>query len=311
VRRFRVVVLATLLFAPWAVRPPASVADEVVMELNGSVRFSPGLSTTPAMQNIVMAAGTVIATSRGSVVTASCTFSGFSDAPETIDGGIGHGALDCYPFYCPVQYTRSGIVWRLQGGPCGDNKGVLMTLHLSNTQSLLPPYRDFAATGTVVYGSAGGPASPSTQCTSGTVYEGSTAGLYVMLRMQSVNPTTTRVCLRADNGLVRYGWLITVTGASSPRPPTSDANYSTCSTSPNAVPGEPLVGQFGDAGGPVYVPYYIHAYSGPGISGTGEVWVCVMAGTVRQRVIVPTSMGSGLPTVTMTPDPGSPTWPPS
>jgi hypothetical protein len=129
--------------------------------------------------------------------------------------------------------------------------------------------------------------TPSGDCTGGTIFDGTTAGVYTKLRLQLVTPTAVWVCFRFDAGsLGRIGGKIVLSPAAGvANLPSVDANSAACSgTTGNLVPGpHPLaMGTLGDA----LLSYSLDTYASP-----GSAWACLsvtVAGVAQNiRVVVP------------------------
>jgi hypothetical protein len=156
----------------------------------------------------------------------------------------------------------------------------------------------------------GGPASNSTGCLGTPLHETSTP-VYTKLATYNPNATTTYLCVRVADTPTGNGYggrlEITTGGGGLPNPgvPTTDTDYDECAlASNNTAPGpRPLLR--GQTGG---VPYEVGIYQGPGVSGNGEVWVCLQAGSAQHRVKIPTGglNTPGLPNVAWRPDTGTP-----
>jgi hypothetical protein len=145
---------------------------------------------------------------------------------------------------------------------------------------------------------------PSDECDGGaTVADGFAGPTYVKLRADQPDPSTVKVCVRADGptlangGQVRIGLSPTAT----PPVPTVDSDWQACAAAPGAT--DPLLDtQVGDPSDPAtYSSQYLDVHT-----TSGEVWVCSRvvtgAGSVARRVKVPVPSGVGTPTVTYLPD---------
>lgn len=156
----------------------------------------------------------------------------------------------------------------------------------------------------------GGAATNSTGCL-GTPLHETTTPVYSKLTTYQPNPTTTYVCVRVADTPTGNGYggrlEITTGGGGLPNPglPTTDGDFDECGVAPNnSAPGpKPLV-----KGATAGVAYEVGIYQGPGVSGTGEAWVCLGAGPAQHRVRVPTGGTGlpGLPNVVWRPDTGTP-----
>jgi hypothetical protein len=145
----------------------------------------------------------------------------------------------------------------------------------------------------------------SEDCTAGTtLFDGYgprvssvTYHAYARLVVQPVDTTTTWVCVRVNDNLSGLGGRLTVTALAGATlgNPTVDSDATTCATQPaNVLPGPHPIesGAVGDE------PFLLDAYA-----SSSEVSVCVLAGTVAQRIVIPISAGLVVPAVTFTPDP--------
>ena len=141
---------------------------------------------------------------------------------------------------------------------------------------------------TVAGGSSGD--YPSDDClVGGTVLaDGFVAGTYVRLHTKQPDAATTWVCYRTEVGAVRQGGKVIVSSGSPSTPvaPSVDDSAGACVTTPgNLVPGpHPLLsGSVGDPGDPsTYVPFATDIH----VSGA-SAWLCLSAGSVGKRVVVP------------------------
>lgn len=128
---------------------------------------------------------------------------------------------------------------------------------------------------------------PSADCSSGTIFEGTTAGVYTKLRVQVVTPAAVWICFRIDAGsLGRVGGKVVVSGALGVGAlPNADSDAAACGTAPgNIVPGpHPIAqGTIGDA----LAHYSLDTYA-----SSSQAWVCLAptVGNVDQsvRIVVP------------------------
>ena len=138
----------------------------------------------------------------------------------------------------------------------------------------------------------------SDQCTAPllTVVDGWVAGTYARVRVQQ-NGGSTVVCYRVDQGGNLNGGQIVVTpNAATVGLPTTDANDTACSSaSGNQVPGpHPLLAASTPFGNLLLDTYLT--------TGSPAAWICVTAGPVHQRILVPVS-ASGVPAITVNNDP--------
>lgn len=133
-------------------------------------------------------------------------------------------------------------------------------------------------------------AAPSDSCTaaSSTVADGHFGGTYVRFRAQRNADGTTQVCYRVDNGtnIDEGGELkLTAPSAGVVGAPRVDEQGDSCATTPgNLAPGpHPLVdAEIGDPASPPHVPINLDTFS----NASGS-WVCLVAGTVKRRVVLP------------------------
>jgi hypothetical protein len=129
-----------------------------------------------------------------------------------------------------------------------------------------------------------------------TVVDGWVAGTYARVRVQQ-NGGSTVVCYRVDQGGTLDGGQIVVNpGAATVGLPSTDANDTACATSSgNQVPGpHPLLSASTPSGNVVLDSYVT--------TGSPSAWICVTAGPVHQRILVPVS-ASGTPVVANNVDP--------
>ena len=138
----------------------------------------------------------------------------------------------------------------------------------------------------------------SDQCTSPllTVVDGWVGGTYARVRVQQ-NGTDTVVCYRLDQGTTLQGGQIVVSpGAVTVGLPTTDTNDTACSSATgNAVPQpHPLVAASTPLG-----DVRLDTYAS---TGTPAAWICVTAGPLHERILVPVSAG-GVPGVAVNSDP--------
>ena len=145
---------------------------------------------------------------------------------------------------------------------------------------------------------------PSDDCAGGTTLaDGFAGGAYVRVVVVRPDPATTWVCARFDGPSLSFGGRFTVLdpAARAPGPPTADADTDACADAPaNLVPGPHPIqsGSVGDPSEPAtYLPFLVDAYA-----STGQAWICLYAGAIRQRVVVPASFGLIPPAVVFTPD---------
>lgn len=152
----------------------------------------------------------------------------------------------------------------------------------------------------------GGGSGPSNECGGITVHDGTTLGVRTFLRVESVNTQTAKVCVRVETGGSGYGGQFVVNGPTGlPGMPVPDEASHACTASPSPTGTiHPLAsGQFGGPGDPVHVPYLLDWHV-----DANEVWVCVQAGDIRKRLILPLQPPSTgwLPSVNFHADPGTP-----
>lgn len=138
----------------------------------------------------------------------------------------------------------------------------------------------------------------SDQCTSPliTAVDGWFAGTYARVKVQQVG-NSTLVCYRLDQGSTLDGGqlLITASGVSVGLPSIDNSDTACANITGNQVPGPhpletvtTLVGNFS-----------IDTYLG---SGSTTAWVCLTAGPLHQRIVVPVSETGG-PTIVKNDDP--------
>lgn len=208
-------------------------------------------------------------------------------------------------------YTASGTIMAnpAAGESCASGTKRL-TLVLAEDGGVVPTTSSTTSTTIPVPPLGGGPASNSTGCLGTPLHETSTP-VYTKLATYNFDATTTYVCVRVADTPTGNGYggrlEITTGGGGLPNPgvPTTDTDSDECGVAPNnsAPPPRPLL-----KGQTAGVAYEVGIYQGPGMSGNGEVWVCLQAGSAQHRVKVPTGGLStpGLPNVAWRPDTGTP-----
>jgi photosystem II stability/assembly factor-like uncharacterized protein len=161
------------------------------------------------------------------------------------------------------------------------------------------------ANGTIVT-TINGPTFPSDQCTSPTlsVVDGYVGGVYVRLLAQQLDASTTWICVRIDNGTaLNDGARVVVRSPSAGVGiPSADNNASACSATPgNAVPGpHPLLSAtVGDPNNPPSFSVMLDTYS----NSSGAAWLCLVAGSVQERIVITPPLTPGLPAVNVVQDP--------
>lgn len=147
------------------------------------------------------------------------------------------------------------------------------------------------------------PAS-SDDCTGGTgLFEAFAEGVSARATVSQPDPQTLWVCARVEAATGGFGGKLVVTqptGISGL--PTTDGDYASCATAAgNIVPTQHpiLSGTVGDPSDPAtYLPYLLDAYS-----DGSSTWLCLRAGSVTRRVIVPPGSGVTPRAVTFVADP--------
>lgn len=189
--------------------------------------------------------------------------SGYQAPVSYNDGGGGGGGSSFGP---PGAQFVSGVV-------SGDGQVVFTVV---GPDCLAPPHID----------------PPSQECNNGPVVtDGFSADgtAYTKLRTHDDAATGERwVCFRVDGGTVHAGGKLIVSDPASGVPSVPDDNGAACgaNTDPNTVPGpHPLVS--GEIG-----PDNAHVEADVFADGE-EAWVCLVAGGVSKRVIVPAAETSG------------------
>lgn len=125
------------------------------------------------------------------------------------------------------------------------------------------------------------PLYPSNDCATGTgVFDGFVGDTHVRLRTASPSPTTTWVCVAADDGTTHVGGKAVVE-AGTPSTPEVDGDHTACADHPDNQRLRDMT--LGPDEEPVVVDL---------AAGTDGVWLCVQATTeVAERVVVPVDTG--------------------
>jgi hypothetical protein len=143
----------------------------------------------------------------------------------------------------------------------------------------------------------------SDDCAGGTtVVDTFTFQHYVAVHTASPDPATWWTCVRIDASPTGAGgkFAITLPSGTLPGVPYTDSNAGACTTTAgNQLPGAHPIesGALGDPSDPTYTQFLLDAYL-----GSTEAWVCVRAGAVQVRVVVPLDANVA-PAVSFTADP--------
>ncbi|HVF73690.1 MAG TPA: hypothetical protein VM938_01470 [Acidimicrobiales bacterium] len=145
---------------------------------------------------------------------------------------------------------------------------------------------------------------PSETCAGGTVHEdGFVGSAYTRLHSVQPSPGTTAVCFRSEVGGLGIGGKVTFASGNTAAPavPSTDTSASLCATtSGNAIPPPHPVfsGSLGDPADPTtYVPFSADLFA-----SASEGWLCLTAGSVSRRVVVPVPHTGTPPSVTFATD---------
>jgi hypothetical protein len=155
-------------------------------------------------------------------------------------------------------------------------------------------------TGVVVPADSGVFSDTCTSPTAKTIFDGFVESTYARLVTdQPSSPQALWVCFRVQRDALQSAGRLEIPAGGSAPIPTTDTNYSTCSTAPgNAIPGShPMFSQT-VAG----LTQSIDSYASAG----GDVWLCLRADPVGTRVVTKQPSGGGTPAVRLDSPPTGP-----
>lgn len=315
-RRIALVVAALMSTIGVLTTPRAQADDDVTVAIGqlsvSGAMWYPGLGP-PAWASFTFSSAAV--SMAGSLVGHCGQFSGSADM--TVGTHSGPVAIQATGNIVFISGSWSGHTVTGYGmiRPLGSELSCLtspawqftLTLTVVVSTSGVPVVTVPPTTSTTVPFPAGGTATSSGTCTTGTVInDGTVGGLYTKVRIVQADSETTWVCVRiGDNASNGFGGKLVVTSPAPGIPtigmPSADSNFSACgTTSGNTAPGPHPIAKGETVGG---TQYEIDVYQ-----GGGQVWLCVRAGSIQHRVIVPTDLPTvpGLPGARWEPDSGTP-----